>query len=497
MDIFKTGADVQAVISNTQNGNLKQGSNDGVESNAGCSQEAAHQHTQPGLFAAGVFGMPHGVSQGETGLRAVIPKALREYECPPFLTCQASAASRGFHSTLPGYRPTPLVKLKSLARELGVGEIHVKDESSRFGLNAFKGLGGSYAIARAICEKAGLDADCVRYEDLISEEARGRAGLLTFATATAGNHGKGVAWAAGLLGHKSVVYVPRGTADSRAKAIESLGARVVVSPFNYDDTVRHCVRDAQSNGWVLIQDTAWEGYTQIPKWVMQGYTTIVSELREQLAVEAAMSAPAQPPTPTQKQVRAEAYVQEAGDETGVPGPQSPTHIFLQAGVGGMAAAVLGCYADCVGKDYPVSVIVEPDRAACMLVSAARADGKAHSAFEDERGDLRTMMAGLACGEPNPLAWEVLRDLASAYIACSDKVSARGMQVLGSPLGDDPVVVSGESGAVGIGLLWIICKSPWYSGLRRKLQLNENSVIVFVSTEGDTDPVNYRRIMDGE
>ena len=421
----------------------------------------------------------NGILQSEADIRSLVvsQNQVQQRYRSSFLTCLASKAARRFHTTFPGYRPTRLVRLKALAQELGVGEIYVKDESERFGLNAFKGLGGSYAIARVICKMAGLDIEDVSCQDLVSKEVKAKIGKLTFATATAGNHGKGVAWAAQQLGHESVVYVPKGTAHSRVKAIEALGARVQVTPEDYDDTVRICVRDAKAHDWVVIQDTAWEGYTQIPKWVMQGYTTVVAELQEQLA----------------EQRCANPNMRDNCSLLG-NGPGAITHMFLQAGVGGMAAAVSGCYADCQYGTPPFTIVVEPDRAACMLVSATRGDGKAHSVSEDERGDLMTMMAGLACGEPNPLAWEVLRNLARAYIACPDKVSEWGMQILGRPLGDDLVVVSGESGAVGIGLLWILCKSPQYLELRRKLELNENSRIVFISTEGDTDPVNYRRIM---
>lgn len=406
----------------------------------------------------------------------------QQFTSPSFLTCQASQNARRFHSTLPNYRSTPLVSLKNLARKLGVAEILVKDESLRFGLNAFKGLGGSYAIARVIKERAGLVPDIIKYRDLVSEETRIKVGHITFATATAGNHGKGVAWASKLLGYKSIIYVPRGTAKSRIAAISNLGGKVVETALNYDDTVRLCVKNAEKKDWVVVQDTAWPGYTQIPSWIMQGYTTIVSELTEQISMK---------PGAFSVQKR------KGKNRADRPTAQRPTHLFLQAGVGGMAAAVLSSYIDCFGKDYPIFVIVEPDRAACMLVSAEKGDGRPHLASENNGGDLDTIMAGLACGEPNPLAWDVLRNLADAFVACSDMMAIRGMQVLGKPKDSDPTIVSGESGAVGVGLLWALCQCPKHSGLKKQLRLDENSRILFINTEGDTDPVNYKKVLAQE
>lgn len=390
---------------------------------------------------------------------------------PSFLGNEVAQKVRRFYMSVPGYEVTPLVRLSALAGQLGLADIMVKDESRRFGLNAFKGLGGLYAIAQAICQRAGLDSDGVTYEMVRSDLVRERTGQLTFATATAGNHGKGVAWATRQLGHKAVVYVPKGTAKSRIDAVRELGARVVVSDVGYDDTVRLCVGHAEANGWLVIQDTAWDGYTEVPRWIMQGYTTIVAELEEQsrcLVAEATLS-----------------------DEI-----RLPTHVFLQAGVGGLAAAVLGCYASMYPAEYPFTTVVEPDRAACILVSAAAGDGKPHSVEEDARGDLNTIMAGLACGEPNLLAWEVLRDYAHAYVACPDEVAARGMRMLAGPAGDDPVVVSGESGAVSMGLLSVLTQHPDCSGLRKELGLDKDSRILLISTEGDTDPANYREIVGG-
>lgn len=368
----------------------------------------------------------------------------------PFLGAQAVKDAWGFHRSLPGYTPTPLLRLRELSRRLALGDILVKDESFRFGLNGFKGLGGSYAIARVIAEKAGLDPASLTYEVLRSEPVKRETRGLVFATATAGNHGKGVAWASGLLGYPSVVYVPRNTAAGRVRAIEDLGAKVVITKYDYDDTVRSCTEDAASRGYVLVQDTAWEGYTEIPKWIMQGYTTMVSEINEQI------------------------------------GEVRPTHMFLQAGVGGMAAAVLGAYANLSGGRHPLTVVVEPEEAPCLFATAK--GGKI------PRFGLDTMMAGLACGEPNPVAYEVLRGYCRGYVSCDDTVAAKGMRILARPFGNDPAIVSGESGAVTLGLLATLIRNDDYRNIREALRLDETSKVLLISTEGDTDPVNYRAIV---
>ncbi len=396
-------------------------------------------------------------------IEIVLPTIGSDQQSPSYLSCTISDSVRRFHSTIPGYRPTPLITLDQLAQDFKVKQIYVKDESHRFNLNAFKGLGGSYAIGKVISEQMGMNIDEIQYRDLVSDATKKKLGTITFATATAGNHGKGVAWAAKIFGHKSIVYVPKGTAESRIEAIEELGAKVVVSAFNYDDTVKLCVQDAEANRWIVVQDTAWKGYNKIPRWIMQGYTTIVSELHNQF----------------------QSILSER---------EKPTHVFLQAGVGGMASAVLGSYINCFNKNRPFSVIIEPSRAACMMISAKKGDGKAHYASESEKGDLKTIMAGLACDEPSPLAWEVLRNLANSFVACPDKISIKGMKILGQPLGNDATIISGESGAVGMGLLWYACKSSNGADLKRQLHLNEESSILLINTEGDTDPVNYKKVM---
>ena len=190
--------------------------------------------------------------------------------------------ARTFHQSFPEYAPTPLVSLSSLAEFLGVKSIHVKDESYRFGLNAFKGLGGSFCIGNYVAQKLGMDIADLTYEYLTSPEVKDKLGKLTFITATDGNHGRGIAWTANRLEQGCVVLMPKGSASERLENIRALGAESWITDVNYDDTVRMAKRLADENGWILVQDTAWEGYEEIPTWIMQGYTTMGSEIVEQL-----------------------------------------------------------------------------------------------------------------------------------------------------------------------------------------------------------------------
>ena len=363
--------------------------------------------------------------------------------------------SRKFHKSFPGYAPTPLANLQDLAEDLGVTSVWVKDESQRFGLNAFKGLGGSYCIGRYIAERLGTDISELSYERITSDEVRKRIGQITFVTATDGNHGRGIAWTAKLLGQKSVVYMPHGSSAERLGNIKALGADASITDMNYDDTVRFAEQQAEKNGWVLVQDTSWEGYEKIPSWIMEGYTTMGAEIREQL------------------------------------NGQRPTHIFLQAGVGAMSGAMTGFFADLYkGSEKPIITIVEPNKADCIYKTAKADDGRLHAVT----GSMNTIMAGLACGEPCSVGWEMLRDYADNFVSMPDFVAAKGMRILGCPTGSDPRVISGESGAAAFGLFAETMQSRSLEGLRRQLKLDGDSRVLCISTEGDTDKANYRRIV---
>jgi len=363
--------------------------------------------------------------------------------------------------SVPGYEKTPLRSLTSLAELLGVAGVYVKDESYRFGLNAFKVLGGSYAMARYMAQRLQKDISELPFKKITSQVIKEQLGDVTFATATDGNHGRGVAWTARQLGQKSVVYMPKGSAIKRLENIRAEGAEAKITDYNYDDTVRMIAEESEKNGWIMVQDTAWEGYEDIPTWIMQGYGTMAAEALEQL------------------------------NDLGI---NKPTHIFVQAGVGSLAGAVQGYFASVFAEERPKTVIVESDQADCLYKSAQAGDGKPRVVG----GDMATIMAGLACGEPNSISWNVLRDYSELFMSCPDWVAAKGMRVLGNPLGRDCKVVSGESGAVTTGALSALMQDEQLKTVREALGLNKDSKVLLFSTEGDTDPAKYRSIVwDGE
>ena len=360
---------------------------------------------------------------------------------------------RRFHRSFPMYAPTPLAVLPETAKMLGIGEIYVKDESHRFGLNAFKVLGGSYAMGNILAKQLGKPLSETGYAVLTAPETRKTLGDITFITATDGNHGRGVAWTANTLGQKSVVHMPKGSAQERLNNIRACGAHADIIDGNYDDAVRLSRKEAEENGWVVVQDTSWEGYEEIPAWIMEGYCTMGLEAYEQL-------------------------------------PQKPTHIFLQAGVGSMAGAIAALFASIYQEDRPKIIIVEPNSADCFYRTAKADDGNLHTVT----GDMQTIMAGLACGEPCHLAWEILKDCADHFIAFPDWAAAKGMRILGNPLGRDDRVISGESGASAFGCMAAILTQPELAEMKEELALNEHSRVLFFSTEGATDRKNYRKIV---
>lgn len=333
-----------------------------------------------------------------------------------------------FHKSFPQYAVTPLTRLQSLADYLGLSRIYVKDESFRFGLNAFKVLGGSYAIARYIAGQLGKDIREVPYSVLTSEALRQEFGQATFFTATDGNHGRGVAWAANRLGQKCVVHMPKGSTQTRKEHIARENATVTIEDMNYDECVRLAAKEAaETEHGIIIQDTAWDGYEEIPTWIMQGYGTMALEADHQL------------------------------EEDGC----RPTHIFVQAGVGSLAGAVIGYFSNRYPDNPPIMVVVEAGAANCLYRSAKKADGSR----VDVTGDMLTIMAGLACGEANTVSWDILRNHASAFVSCPDWVSANGTRIYGAPLPGDTRVISGESGSVPMGLLHAVMTNPDYRELK--------------------------------
>jgi diaminopropionate ammonia-lyase len=375
----------------------------------------------------------------------------------PPLGEEAAQKAQRFHASFPVYQPTPLASLSHTAQALGLGAAYVKDESYRFGLNAFKVLGGSYAIGRCLAERLGKDISELPYEAIISEQTRAQVGDLTFVTATDGNHGRGVAWTASRLRQRAVVYMPKGSAAERLENIRAEGADASITDLNYDDAVRLAKRQAEEKGWVMVQDTAWEGYEKIPLWIMQGYGTMGYEAVAQL-------------------------------------PEPPTHVFLQAGVGSMAGSITGLFAALYGENRPIIAIVEPNKADCLFRTALANDGTLHCVT----GDMDTIMAGLACGEPCSIGWEVLKTYADHFLSCPDYVAAKGMRLLGNPLPGDTRVISGESGAATFGCVAELMTNPDLGTMRDALRLDAASRVLFFSTEGDTDRKHYREIVwDGK
>lgn len=374
-----------------------------------------------------------------------------------FLNLENTKRVYNFHASFPMYEKTPLRELKNTAKELGLGAVYVKDESYRFGLNAFKVLGGSYAIGNYLAKKLHKSITELPYQTMISDQIKEELGDITFVTATDGNHGRGVAWTANRLRQKSVVYMPKGSAAERLSNIRAEGAEASITDLNYDEAVRLANSQAEQKGWIMVQDTAWEGYEDIPEWIMQGYGTMAYEAYEQIK-------------------------------------EKPTHIFLQAGVGSMAGAVAGFFASVYGAEKPIITIVEPNKADCIFRTAEANDGKLHFVTDD----MNTIMAGLACGEPCSIGWNVLKDYADYYISCPDYAAAQGMRLLGNPTEGDEKIISGESGASAFGCVAEIMRDPRLANLRDTLGLNENSKVLFFSTEGDTDKESYKSIVwDGK
>ena len=370
--------------------------------------------------------------------------------------------ARNFHKSFPQYTVTPLARLDGMAARLGLANIFVKDESFRFGLNAFKVLGGSFAMARYIAGEMNKDVSEMTYDYMTSERFREEFGQATFFTATDGNHGRGIAWAANKLGQKAVVHMPKGSSNQRFNNIAREGAKVTIEDVNYDECVRMAAAEAESTvHGVIVQDTAWEGYEEIPSWIMQGYGTLASEAAEQLRENEA---------------------------------NRPTHVFVQAGVGSLAGAIVGYFTNLYPQNPPKFIVMEAGAADCLYRGALAGDGKPRIVS----GDLSTIMAGLACGEPNTIAWDILRNHADAFLSCPDWVSAKGMRMLAVPLKGDPKVISGESGAVGMGVLASIMGNDDYRELREALELDRFSKVLLFSTEGNTDSEKFRTIVwDGE
>ena len=358
-----------------------------------------------------------------------------------------------FHRSLSGYAPTPLVELKKSAVELGLANIYIKDEGKRFGIKAFKALGASYAIYRFLKS---------RWEERFDEkfdvgsfsnpEILKKLGSFCFCAATDGNHGRAVAWTARKLQQKAVIYMPGDTVEARIKNIQSEGAEVVIIDGTYDDCVQQAAKDAKENGWFEIADTAYEGYTTIPSWVLNGYSTIFRELEDSLNLK--------------------------------PKPQIDI-IVLQAGVGAFAAAGASYYTQRYGADRPKVICLEPLEAAGFLDSIEFGQGEPIAA----KGKMETLMNGLNCGIPSLAAWPILKDSAELFLAISDNYAEMAMRQLAGE-----GVVSGESGASGLAGLLALMTDPKLAEAKKAMGVNTDTRVLLISTEADTDPETYNRIV---
>ena len=370
----------------------------------------------------------------------------REDDSAPVILPERRAAARTAITGFEGYRPTPLHRLTGLAQALGVDQLWLKDESGRFGLGSFKSLGGGYAVVHLLRERVGDD---VSIADVAAGRAASRLGGMTVCCATDGNHGLAVAWGARRAGARCTVFLPGAVSEGRERVIAAQGADIVRVDGSFDDAVRACADEAEAQGWLPVSDTSHAGGDEAPSRVMHGYTMLVDEIRAALA-----------------------------------GP-APTHVFVQAGVGGLAAAVIGAFRQDLGASSPKGVVVEPTQADCLYQSAVAGRPSLAS------GNLDTVMACLANAEVSPLAWNVLDRGAFAFMALDDEGAVDAMRRAAAPAEGDPPLVLGESGAAALGGL-LAAESD--AGARHALGLSEASRVLVIGSEGATDPDIYRRLV---
>ena len=340
-------------------------------------------------------------------------------------------------------------------------DISFKDESKRFNLGSFKSLGGAYAVFKhvqnVVSKKIGQDVSSKalrtnQYQELTSQ--------ITVTTATDGNHGRSVAWGAKLFGCSAIVYVPASCSQERIDAIREFDAEVIQTDLTYDDTVRLCTEIAHKNNQQVISDTSWDDYTEIPAQIMRGYSLIAQEAILEYF------------TRTFRQA--------------VP----PSHVFIQAGVGGLAAAITGYLWDLMAEKKPVVVVVEPENAACLFASAA--EGTLTKASGDkETGEIHTIMAGLDCGEASPIAWEILSKGADFFMTIPDDVTGPTMQLLAKSPFSDPKIVAGESSVAGLAALIMTAS---HDETRRTLGLSPDSRILLINSEGAIDQALYQKLV---
>lgn len=350
-----------------------------------------------------------------------------------------------------GYKPTPLVSLSGLVDRIGVARIDYKHEGPRFGLGSFKALGGAYAAMRVLQRELTDRLDHpVSMEDIRKGTYSEDCAQITLVSATDGNHGRSLAWGCKRVGAPCRIYIHADVSEGRAKAMQELGAEVIRIEGDYDASVALAKQEAEENGWFVVSDTSWPGYSEPPRDVMAGYCVMTREACEALALP-------------------------------------PTHVFLQGGVGGLAASVAAALRQYYGAQAPRVVIVEPELAACLFQSAKT--GEATTVSIDEE----TIMAGLSCGEPSEMAWEILREEASDFVTIPDSIVAPTVRLLANAETGDPVVEAGESAVAGLAALIAAMQHP---DLSVALGLDASSRVLLIGSEGVTDPEIFAAIMAG-
>ena len=351
----------------------------------------------------------------------------------------------------PGYHTTALHALPILAKKLGIAALYYKDESTRFGLKSFKALGGAYAVFRLIQQAIAAQhpGHLATPKEILSGKYSDIVSKMTVTCATDGNHGRSVAWGAQLFGCHCVIYIHATVSEGRRAAIAFYGAEVIRIQGNYDDSVHHAAEQALKNGWTVVSDTTYEGYRDIPIDVMHGYGVMSREMIEQL------------------------------------GHSAPTHVLVQAGVGALAASVCAAFWQEWGAARPSFVIIEPERADCFFQSGLV--GKPVAVL----GDLDTVMAGFACGEVSPVAWDILKHGINHYATLSDDHALEAMRVFANPNVPDPKIVSGETGSTGLGLLMA---AQGNAQIWNALGLSAQSRVLLIGSEGDTDPTIYKEVV---
>jgi diaminopropionate ammonia-lyase len=351
----------------------------------------------------------------------------------------------------PGYHATNLHTLPLLAQKIGIAALYYKDESTRFGLKSFKALGGAYAVFRLIQKAVAAkhNGHLPTPKEILSGKYADVVSKMTVTCATDGNHGRSVAWGAQLFGCRCVIYIHATVSEGRRAAIAFYGAEVIRVKGNYDDSVHHAAEQAAQHGWTVVSDTTYEGYRDIPIDVMHGYGVMSREIIRQLD------------------------------------HNPPTHVLVQAGVGALAASVCAAFWQEWGATRPTFIIIEPERADCFFQSGLV--GKPVAVL----GDLDTVMAGLACGEVSPVAWDILKHGINHYATLSDAHALEAMRVFAQPLGNDPKIVSGETGSTGLGLL---LASQGNAQIWSALGLNAQSRVLLIGSEGDTDPTIYKEVV---